>query len=286
MFIIYYIKLLFLTAFQDSIIFKPDPDGIKPLKNPIEYGLSETSTVSINITDEEKIDLWVRQPDNKEKGLMFIYFHGNTGHIADVGKPESEDVDRNYRIKFLKQISKQGHGFTAISHRGFGLGSGEPSEENFAEDIKFLADFLQQEKNLKLVLVGESLGASSALKLNEELLNKNIIAESVILIAPFVSIMKKIEDLHPEILRFDVESRLRHKFDNKKIISQTQYKKNLILAHPTEDETTPIYHSEELLEIGKQNNLNIKLERLEGSDHITWDPKDILEIVEDNIARN
>jgi alpha-beta hydrolase superfamily lysophospholipase len=269
MVIFFYIKLLFLTQFQDSIIFKPDPRGVRPIEAPIEYGLGMTEVDSIKTSDDQEIYIWIHSSKNNEKSLMFIFFHGNAGHLGDT-----------YRTRLLQEMLKSGHGFIAVSHRGFGNSSGEPSEEGFSKDLDAVVNYIENEKSERLVIIGESLGASSALALNEKLQRRNIDSEAVVLIAPFTSILGKVEDLHPEIMRFDVDSRLDHKFDNMKIIKQTEYQGKIILLHPENDETTPKRHSKMLYEAAKNRNLNIVYHELKGAGHVTWNAQKVIEYID------
>lgn len=272
-----------MSLVQDNYIFKPHPSNVNPVKTAEEYSLSETSTISIETGDNDRLTLWVKQPENPD-GFMFVLFQGNTGHWGDVGKPKDGEVfDREYRLKLLKEIIKQGDGFVAVSSRGFGSSTGKPSEENFAEDKIAVTKFLNKENYRKLVIFGESLGATNALKMNEVIGYRNVVA--VALVAPFTSLIDKTKESYPEFADFDLTKFLHHRFDNKKVIETTNFKGKILLFHPTEDQTTPFHHSEELLKIGKERGLDIKLFPLEDCGHITWDPAGVLQTIENEISK-
>ncbi len=260
---------------QDYIIFKPTPSDVPKIKHPLEYNLPETNEISLETADGERIILWVKQPDKKD-GYMFVFFHGNTGHLGYVGTPTKDDIfEPEYRLNLLKEISKTGNGFVAVSLRGYGASSGKPSEQGFEEDAKAIAKFLAKENYDKLIIISESLGNNTALKLNEYLNYKNV--NKVALIASFTNLFDKTNDLYPEFSKFDLSKILRHKFDNKKIISDTNFSGEILLFHPVNDETTPFYHSEELYNIAKSKGLDAKLIPLENCGHITWNAKEIIE---------
>ena len=94
---------------QGSLIFRPNAIDMETIKNPEEYGLGLTSEIIVTTGDDEKLFLWVSQPKNQDKN-MYVFFHGNTGHLGDVGGPSKKDEEpyyRDYRIRFLKQIKKR-----------------------------------------------------------------------------------------------------------------------------------------------------------------------------------
>lgn len=286
MWILSKIKLIYLSLMQASILFNPKVSGMKPIEAPIEYGLSETVEVSVDAEDDEEIYLWVRQPV-QEDGKMFVFFHGNTGHLADVGPPDSDEepYDRDYRIRFLRQVINNGDGFVAVSHRGYGKSSGDSSQEGFDSDIKAVAKFIKSEENHNITIVGESLGAYSALKLAQELISIDVKISSVNLIAPFASIKEVVKVNYPELTKHNLDDYIKYQFDNEYNLSVFPSKEvSINLFHSKEDATTPFLHSEKLLEVGKQQKLAIKLHDISPSGHITWYPKKILGIIDDNLS--
>lgn len=272
MMLIAYLKLLGLSLIQDSKIFVPYQSNIEKMKDPSEYGLSETNEFSIVSGNGERIFIWVKQPKDDSKPMM-VFFHGNTGHFGDVGAPQpGEEYDRRYRIKLLKEITEMGAGFIAVSLRGYGKSEGKPGEQNFNEDIEHLADFLKKEEHHKIYVLGESLGCNSALKLGDK-----IKAEKVMLIAPFLNLHEAVTDRYPEFKQFDLDKYLHHKFDNQSLIENYNKQSEIYLFHSKDDKTTNFSHSERLYETGKKNGINIKLTEFETGGHINWSAKDILE---------
>lgn len=275
------VKLLYLSLRQGSLIFKPNAVDMEDIKDPSEYGLAETSEVSIRTDDNEKIMLWVKQPEQKD-GNMYVFFQGNTGHLGDVGGPtrkDEEPYDRDYRIKLLKEIIKNGDGFIAVSHRGYGKSTGTPSEIGFIKDIKEIAKFIEKEKNQNLVILGESLGSFSSLVMAEELLSRGVQVDSVNLIAPFSSIEDKVLDDHPELGKYNLPNWIDNELSNLEIIKRMPKHVNINIFHSKDDVTTYIKHSKKLLEAGKQKGLNIKFHDISPAGHITWSAKKVLSII-------
>ncbi len=276
-----HIKLFVMSLLQDRFIFRPYPSNVDAVKTAEEYSLPETTTISIETEDNDRLTLWVKQPENPN-GIMFILFHGNTGHWGDVGKPsKNENYNREYRLKLLKEIIKNGNGFVAVSNRGYGSSTGRPSEENFAKDKLAVAKFLEKENYPKLIIFGESLGATNALKMNETLDYKNILA--VVIVASFTNLVDKTKESYPEFKDFDLTKVLHHAFDNKNTLENTSFKGKFLLFHPVEDQTTPFHHSEELLKRGEERGLDIKLFPLENCGHITWNASEILDTIKKEI---
>jgi alpha-beta hydrolase superfamily lysophospholipase len=272
MILLTYIKLYFLTLVQDSKIFVPKQPNIEQAKSPEEYGLQGVSEHFLVLGNNEKIYYWLKDEENINKPI-FIIFHGNTGHFGDVGKPQENEVyDRRYRLNLIKEIIKNDADFMAVSLRGYGKSEGKSSEANFAEDISKIAELIGEKNYKNIIILGESLGANSALKLNEKLLEKNIEVKKVALIAPFLSLLKFVEDKFPEFKKVNLIDKLKYKFDNKKIISETKSEAEFLLFHPIKDLTTNFNNSEILFEAGEKNNLNIKLFAMENCGHITWKP--------------
>ncbi len=280
------IKLFFLSLLQGSMIFKPTASNIEEIKNPDEYGLSETVNVSLKTKDGEVINIWVRQ-SNQEDEEIFVFFHGNTGHLGDVGKPKkNEEYDRGYRVKLLRELSSRGYGFVAVSHRGYGKSSGKPSEAGFLMDIRSIAEFLEKEEYKNINIIGESLGCFSASALMKELTNNsNLNIKTLNLIAPFASMHEKVVELHPDLKTKDINSYLDHQLNSADILKTTNFKGKINLFHSKEDLTSNFFHSESIFKQAKEAGRDIYLYDISPSGHITWNPSKIVSIIEGGVKK-
>jgi dipeptidyl aminopeptidase/acylaminoacyl peptidase len=274
-----YIKLFILSQVQDWFIFIPHPSGMKPIMSPAEYGFGGAEDKMLTTEDGETIHYWIKKPADKDKPYI-VFFHGNAGHFGDLKSMMIKNNDRGYRLKLLHDFADNGYGFIAVSLRGYGKSTGKPSEHGFAKDVSAVSELIKKQ-NYKTIILGESLGAFSALTLLGKLENTDHDPAGIALIAPFSTMKEKVFEIYPEFRKLDVSNRLKYKFDNQKLISESRYKGTILLLHPSKDNTSGPYHSKILLEEGKKNGLDIKLTMLENADHVTWDPHLVSKLIFD-----
>ncbi len=270
MLLITYIKLVALSLVQDWIIFIPHPSGMHKIKEPKEYGLQDTEDRTLITVDGETIHYWLKKPASPEKPYI-VFFHGNAGHFGDLKSQMTEGNDRGYRLKLIHDFIDNGYGLIAVSLRGYGKSTGKPSEEGFVKDVTAFSELIKKE-NYKTIILGESLGAFSALTLMGKLENTEQNPSGIVLIAPFSSLIEKAYEIHEEFRRFDAAKYLKYRFDNRKLISESKYKGRILLLHPSDDKTSGAYHSKILQGEGAKNGVDIKLTILKNADHVTWDP--------------
>jgi len=269
MLIVTYIKLIALSLVQNFIMFHPNPRGIQPIKDPSEYGFADVEDKILITEDDANIHYWIKSPSDKTKPYI-VFFHGNAGHFGDLKSQTTDVNDRGYRLKLLHRFADNGYGFIAVSLRGYGKSSGKPGEKEFVKDVEAVAKFINQEK-YKTIILGESMGAFSALTLMTKLEDSAQSPQGVVLIAPFSSLIEKAYEIHENLRRFDLSKYLKHNFDNKKMIAETKYKGKILLLHPSEDNVSGAYHSKILQGEGKKNGLSMKLLILKDAGHVTWD---------------
>jgi len=275
--IITYIKLLILSLIQDSIIFVPHASGTIAIKDPAEYGFYDTYDRTLITADGVTIHYWIKKPQDDSKPY-FVFFHGNAGNIGDLNSLTEKNNDRKYRVELLQDLANKGHGFIAVSLRGYGKSAGKPSEEGFVKDVNAVADLIQKE-NYNVSALGESLGCFSALELMDVLSKKNIEVKGVTLIAPFSSMIEKVYESHAEFKKFDVGKYLKYHFDNKKIVAQTKYRGKILFIHGLEDKVSGIYHSKILEGEAKKQGIETELVELKNAGHVSWKPEKVAEII-------
>lgn len=111
-----YLGLAVLIYFrQSSLVFLPEIDrGFSA--SPADIGLA-FAPVKLATADGETLDGWFVPADTKRvaRGLV-VFFHGNAGNIA-------------HRLEYLRMFHDLGLATLIADSRGYGLGSGVPSEE-------------------------------------------------------------------------------------------------------------------------------------------------------------
>jgi uncharacterized protein len=277
--LITYIKLIALSLVQDSIIFIPHPRGMHKIKDPSEYGLPETQDKTLITQDGETIHYWIKNPSNKDKPYI-VFFHGNAGHFGDLKSLTEKNNDRGYRLKLLHDFADKGYGFIAVSLRGYGKSTGKPSEDGFVKDVLAVTELIQKQ-NYNVVILGESLGAFSALTLMDNLSEKNISPKGVTLIAPFSDLIEKAYETDEDFRRFDARKYLKYRFDNKGIIAKTKYRGEILFIHPLEDNVSGVYHSKILEGVAIKNNIKTEMVVLKNAGHVTWNPDEVAKMITD-----
>lgn len=274
-----WLKLHYLAAMQDRLIFKPSHKRILELQDPEQYGLKNTESVHIKTSDQLTLHGWLHLRPNMP--LVFIY-HGNKGHFGDVGKPRrNESFDRAYRILLLKTLQEAGFSFFAVTMRGYGASSRvKPSEAGFSRDTEAVARYIKQQPNApaatEWIILGESLGASVAMIMADQMTQSGTPPAMIVSIAAFHSIVAKVRDQHPDLAEERVLAKLRHRFHTAEHMKRLSGETRILLLAPELDDVTPKHHSERLAEIAEDAGLNYRYIELREAGHITWKPDDIV----------
>lgn len=279
MLLLTYIKLIVLSLVQDSIIFIPNPSGTHKIKDPVEYGLSDTRDETVITEDGQTIHYWIKDPADRQKPYI-VFFHGNAGHFGDLKSLTEKNNDRGYRLKLLHDFSDKGYGFMAVSLRGYGKSTGKPSEDGFVKDVSAITKIIR-EKELSVVVLGESLGCFSALTLMDKLSNSGTSPKGVVLIAPFSDLIEKAYETHEEFRRFDAAKYLKYRFNNKGIIASTKYRGEIVFIHPLEDQVSGVYHTKILEGEAKKNNIKTELIVIKDAGHVSWNPDEVSKMITD-----
>lgn len=260
-------------------MFKPHIRGIRPMLTPEDYALSQVFSFDIVTEDNVRINIWKKNAADEGRPY-FLVFHGNTGHFGDVGKPkQGDDFDPQYRIKLLKKISEYGCGFIAVSLRGYGISDKvKSSEEGFVKDTRAVVEYILNRENIdnkRIVVFGESLGASVAMIAAEQMTIMAMPPAMVATVAAFSSMKWKVVELHPELNPEAVEKKLRHKFDSEERLKRLSKETLFFISHPGSDEVTRKDHSEKLASIAKESGFGFTYKQISGG-HITWDAGEVI----------
>ena len=275
------LKLAYLAAMQERLIFKPYSKRIAPMLDAEAYGLTETQEISLQTEDKVALRGWLHYEPNKP---LIVFFHGNTGHFGDVGKPKRGEVyDRYYRITLLKTLQENGFSFLAVSLRGYGKSDpAPPSEAGFAKDVAAIRQYIKHELHYhlsELTILGESLGASTALMMAAQLTDQGTPPKLVVSIAAFYSVLAKVTEQHTDLDERAVKAKLRHLFDNAAYLKRLTKQTTLLLLAPADDETTPKSHSQSLASLAETEKLDAHYAELANAGHITWDAGEVVEAI-------
>jgi fermentation-respiration switch protein FrsA (DUF1100 family) len=139
--------LALMYVFQRSLMYFPDTRRTPPAL----AGLPQAEEVRLTSSDGEKLIAWHVAP--REGKPVVLYFQGNGGAL-------------NLRVERFRWLIADGTGLMALSYRGYGGSSGEPSEQGLIRDAIAAYDFaVARYAPVHLVLWGESLGSAVAIAL-------------------------------------------------------------------------------------------------------------------------
>jgi fermentation-respiration switch protein FrsA (DUF1100 family) len=156
--------LAFMTVFQRSLMYFPDKRRY-PLA---QVGLPQAKEVTLTSSDGEKLIAWHVAPRGTKS--VIIYFQGNAG---------ASDL----RVGRFHWLIEDGTGLLALSYRGYGGSSGNPTEQGLIRDALAAYDFAAKRYDpSRIVLFGESLGTAVAIALAAERTVGGLILD-----APFTS---------------------------------------------------------------------------------------------------
>jgi uncharacterized protein len=157
-----FVALLYLA--QRSLQYFPE----RRRTAPSVVGLTKAEEVVLDTADRERVIVWHVPPCDGQP--VFLYFHGNGGSLR-------------WREDRFRDLIADGSGLVALSYRGYGGSTGNPTEKGLIEDAEAAYAFSVAHYTAeRLVLWGESLGSALALTLAAE----NPVG-CVVLEAPFTS---------------------------------------------------------------------------------------------------
>lgn len=121
---------------------------------PVEAGLPAAERLMLTTSDGERLPAWHVAPEAAPGRVVFAYFHGNGGSLAN-------------RARLFRAMTARGDGLLAVEYRGYAGASGSPSEQGLLLDAEaLLAEAARRGyAQDRIILVGESLGAGVAVAL-------------------------------------------------------------------------------------------------------------------------
>ncbi len=141
----YCVALLVLVIWQRKMMYFPGPS-----RGTAEAcGLTGARTLRLPTPDGQHLDAWYKPAEGGH--LVYLYFHGNGGTLAD-------------RAPLFRKMVADGSGLLAIDYRGYGGSTGSPTEKGLLLDgeTAFAKATSEGYTGSRIVLVGESLGSAVA----------------------------------------------------------------------------------------------------------------------------
>ena len=180
---LYMCFVAWLYFVQRNLIYNPSMDRVRPSSsaNPNMY------EISVKTSDGLSLISWYQNPSISHKGII-VFFHGNTGSVAD-------------RDEKVKPYIDSGYGVLLVGYRGFGGNPGRPSENGLYEDGRAVLRFLNKNTipEARWIFYGESLGTAIAVHLAFELSRMGTPIQALILEAPFTSMSEMAARSYPYI---------------------------------------------------------------------------------------
>jgi len=203
------------------------PDRARTL--PAEVGLPGVEERALRTPDGARVMAWYGKARPGEPTLL--YFHGNAGSLAA-------------RAERIRRFMGEGWGVYMMTYRGYGGGTGSPSETANVADARLAygALVLEGVDPASIVLYGESLGSGVAVRLATERP-----AAGIILDAPYTSIVEIAAQAYPFL---PVRYVLRDRYESEKYIGQVRMP--LLILHGERDPVIPVAMGRQLMRLANE----------------------------------
>lgn len=223
-----YVGLLgLLFVLQRPMMYPRDPARADVSQSGIR-GMEE---LTLRTDDGETLVAWHLPPRAPDRPVL-VYFHGNAGNMA---RPE--------RLHRLRALADEGLGLVAVSYRGYGGSTGEPTEAGLHADARAAhAEALRRYGAARLVAYGESLGTGVAVRLAAERPVAAVILES-----PYTSTAAVAERVYG---LFPVRLVMLDQFRSDEIIGRLRVP--VLVLHGDRDIIIPVEHGERLYELAPE----------------------------------
>ncbi len=222
---LYVVVALGLALFQRSLIYNPGA----AIVTPAQAGLADAQTLRLTTEDGQTLLAWFEAP--KDGRPLILYFHGKGGILAD----------RKERFRLL---ASSGYGLLAVSYRGYGGSTGEPTEEGLLLDAE--AAYAEATKRgftgRRLVIMGESLGSGVA-----TIMASRYGAAALVLDSPYLSALDVAEGRYPI---FPVGLLMRDQFRSDLAIGAVHMP--ILMLHGEADTVIPIDSARRLFELAPE----------------------------------
>ncbi len=200
-----------LAAFQRDILYVPDKRHVLPAV----AGLPQAQELRLATSDGETLVAWHVAPQPGRPVLL--YFHGNSGTLAD-------------RVARFKLFLERGYGLLGLSYRGYGGSTGAPTQAGlFTDGETAYAEAARRYDPAQIIIVGESLGTGVAVEIAARHDSAGLLLD-----APFYSAVDVAEYRYP---MFPVRYLMLDPFRSDLAIRALR--RPLLIAHGEADEVVP-----------------------------------------------
>lgn len=235
---VYAVLLALVYVFQPRMVYFPAKG---------DYGMTPKSlglafeAVTLATDDGEKLAAWWVPAAGAARGTVLL-FHGNAGNIA-------------HRIDYAAMFSGMGYHTLLVDYRGYGMSSGEPSEQGTYLDAQAAWTWLTSARGVNpsgIVIFGESLGGGPASWLAARQPAGGL--RALILASAFTSIPDLGAQLYPWL---PVRWLSRIHYDN--LSNLTKVRAPLLVAHSPGDEIIPHAHGRRLFAAAREPKAFLEL---------------------------
>jgi fermentation-respiration switch protein FrsA (DUF1100 family) len=210
---------------------------------PAEAGLGGFEAVAIPTPDGQTLQGWWRPPPTPGHGAV-LYLHGNAGSL----------LQRRDRFEDMREA---GLGVLAVSYRGYGGSTGQPSEAALIADARTVLDWLGRRTPAQRTAVfGESLGSGVAVALAAERQVGGLVLDS-----PYSSIERVAARLYPWL---PVSVLAADRFNSEARIGRVE--EPILISHCTDDRLIPVYEARRLVARAKEGR--VLLDAVPGCAHV------------------
>jgi fermentation-respiration switch protein FrsA (DUF1100 family) len=203
------------------------PDRARTLPNQV--GLTGVEERVLKTPDGAQVIVWYGKARPGEPTIL--YFHGNAGSLAA-------------RAPRIERFMGEGWGVYMMTYRGYGGGTGSPTEAANVADARLAygALVLEGVEPASIILYGESLGSGIALRIAAERP-----VGGVVLDAPYTSIVDVAAQAYPFL---PVRWVLADRYESTKYIGQARAP--LLILHGERDAVIPVKMGRELFRLANE----------------------------------
>jgi fermentation-respiration switch protein FrsA (DUF1100 family) len=141
---------MLVSAWVERFFFYPDNARYT---TPAQFGL-QAEDVWIAAADGSKLHAWFLPASGPAKGTV-LHLHGNAANVSN-------------HLPLVAWLPPRGFNVLTLDYRGFGRSQGKPSLAGVVDDAAAALAYLRERPGIdttRLVVVGQSLGGATALRL-------------------------------------------------------------------------------------------------------------------------